>query len=164
MFKYPLVTKQTSEQGQRVSKALVQEAVDLGKEYYLGIVVDRAIGMPVLMASAEGGVEIEEVAARSPEKILKTPVDPDRGLLPYQARRLAYDLGFGGEQADRAGRIMTALARVFLDQDCSLPEINPLVLTPAGEVLALDAKMSFDDNALYRHPELEAMRDPNEED
>src|SRR6185369_5117282 len=102
-------------------------------------------GLPVLMASSEGGVEIEEVAARSPDNLLKTPVDPDRGLLPYQARRLAYDSDLTGEQAERAGTIMTALAKVFLDKDCSLAEINPLVLTPTGEVLVLDAKMSFDD-------------------
>jgi succinyl-CoA synthetase beta subunit len=117
----------------------------------------------VLMASAEGGVEIEEVAARSPEKILKTAVDPDAGLHPFQARRLAYELGFTAGQAPQAEAIMTALARVFLDKDCSLAEINPLVVTPAGEVLALDAKMTFDDNALFRHPELEELRDLTEE-
>src|SRR5262249_22077895 len=154
--------KQTGEQGTKVSKVLVQVAADIAdrpgggkEEYYLGMVLDRAIGLPVLMASSEGGVEIEEVAARTPEKILKTPVDPDRGLLPYQARRLAYDLGFRGDQAEKAGVIMTALAKVFLDKDCSLAEINPLVLTPTGEVLALDAKMGFDDNALFRHPDVE---------
>src|SRR5262249_45818511 len=120
--------------------------------------------LPVMMACAEGGVEIEEVAARSPEKILKTTVDPDRGLLPYQSRRLAFELEFTGEQAPKAEKIMTALARVFLDKDCSLAEINPLVGTPSGDVLALDAKMNFDDNALERHPELQQMRDLAEED
>lgn len=164
MLRYPLVTKQTGAEGVKVNKVLVQVAADIAREVYLGMVLDRAIGLPVMMACAEGGVEIEEVAARSPEKILKSPVDPDRGLLPYQARRLAYALEFSGEQADRAGVIMTALAKVFLDKDCALAEINPLVLTPSGEVLALDAKMSFDDNALYRHPDVEAMRDLNEED
>jgi succinyl-CoA synthetase beta subunit len=163
MFQYPLVTKQTGDQGQRVSKVLVQEAADIAREIYLGMVVDRAIGLPVVMACAEGGVEIEEVAARSPEMILKTPVNPDAGLQPFQARRLAYDLGFNAEQAPRAEALMTALARVFLDKDCSLAEINPLVVTPPGDVLALDAKMTFDDNALFRHPEIEKLRDETEE-
>ncbi|HEV2949318.1 MAG TPA: ADP-forming succinate--CoA ligase subunit beta [Gemmataceae bacterium] len=163
MFKYPLVTKQTGEQGQRVSKILVQEAADIAREVYLGMVVDRAIGAPVLMACAEGGVEIEEVAARSPEKILKTAVNPDSGLQPFQARRLAYDLGFTAEQAPKAEALMTALVRVFLDKDCSLAEINPVVVTPKGEVLALDAKMTFDDNALFRHPDIEKYRDETEE-
>jgi succinyl-CoA synthetase beta subunit len=163
MFKYPLVTKQTGEQGQRVSKVLVQEAADIAREIYLGIVVDRAIGLPVVMACAEGGVEIEEVAARSPDKILKTPVAPDAGLQPFQARRLAFALGFAAEQAPKAEALMTALARVFLDKDCSLAEINPLVVTPKGDVLALDAKMTFDDNALFRHPAIEKLRDEAEE-
>jgi succinyl-CoA synthetase beta subunit len=164
MFKYPLVTKQTGEAGQRVSKVLVQNAADIAREIYLGMVIDRAIGMPVLMACAEGGVEIEEVAARSPEKILKTPVDPGVGLHPFQARRLAYELDFTGDQVPQAEKIMTALCRVFLDKDCSLAEINPLVTTPKGEVLALDAKMTFDDNGLFRHPDIEKLRDETEED
>jgi succinyl-CoA synthetase beta subunit len=164
MFKYPLVTKQTGEGGQGVSKVLVQEAVDIAREVYVGMVVDRAIGLPVLMASAEGGVEIEEVAARSPEKIVKTAVNPDAGLQPFQARRLAYDLAFTAEQAPHAEKLMTALCRVFLDKDCSLAEINPVVVTPEGEVLALDAKITFDDNALFRHPDIEKLRDESEED
>jgi succinyl-CoA synthetase beta subunit len=164
MLRYPLVTKQTGAQGQRVSKVLVQEAADIAREVYLGMVVDRAIGLPVLMASAEGGVEIEEVAARSPEKILKMAVNPDAGLLPFQARRLAYDLGFTAEQAPKAEQLMTALCRVFLDKDCSLAEINPVVVTPQGDVLALDAKMTFDDNALFRQPDIEKLRDESEED
>jgi succinyl-CoA synthetase beta subunit len=163
MYQYPLATKQTGEQGQKVSKVLVQEAVDIAREIYLGMVIDRAIGMPVLMACAEGGVEIEEVAARNPEAILKTPVDPDRGLLPYQARRLAFALGFPEDQVPKAEKLMTALCRVFLDKDCSLAEINPLVVTPSGDVLALDAKMTFDDNALFRHLDIEALRDLAEE-
>jgi succinyl-CoA synthetase beta subunit len=163
MFKYPLVTKQTGEAGQKVSKVLVQEAADIAREVYVGMVIDRAIGLPVLMACAEGGVEIEEVAARSPEKILKAAINPDTGLQPFQARRLAYDLEFTAEQAPKAEAIMTALARVFLDKDCTLAEINPLVVTPAGDVLALDAKMSFDDNALFRHPDIERLRDETEE-
>jgi succinyl-CoA synthetase beta subunit len=163
MFKYPLVTKQTGAAGQRVAKVLVQEAADIAREIYLGMVVDRALGLPVLMASAEGGVEIEEVAARNPEKILKTAVDPYAGLHPFQARRLAYDLGFTIDQVPRAEALMTALCRVFLDKDCSLAEINPVVVTPKGEVLTLDAKMTFDDNALFRHPDIEKLRDEAEE-
>jgi len=163
MLKYPLVTKQTGEQGQRVSKVLVQEAADIAREIYVGMVIDRAIGLPVLMACAEGGVEIEEVAARSPEKILRVPVNPDTGLQPFQARRLAYDLEFTAEQAPKAESLMTALGRVFLEKDCSLAEINPLVVTPKGDVLALDAKMTFDDNALFRHSDIEQLRDEAEE-
>jgi succinyl-CoA synthetase beta subunit len=163
MFKHPLVTKQTGEQGQRVSKVLVQEAADIAREIYLGMVVDRAIGLPVLMACAEGGVEIEEVAARSPEKILKVAVDPNAGLQSFQARRLAYELGFPAEQAPKAETLMAALVRVFLDKDCSLAEVNPVVVTPKGDVLALDAKMTFDDNALFRHPDIEKYRDESEE-
>jgi succinyl-CoA synthetase beta subunit len=163
MFKFPLVTRQTGEEGQKVSKGLVQSAADIAREVYVGMVLDRAIGLPVLMACAEGGVEIEEVAARTPEKILKTAVDPDAGLLPFQARRMAYELEFTGDQVSKAEKIMTALARVFLDKDCSLAEINPLAVTPKGEVLVLDAKMTFDDNALFRHPEIEKLRDLTEE-
>src|SRR5437870_407140 len=163
MLKYPLVTKQTGEQGQHVSRILVQEAADIAREVYLGMVVDRGIGLPVLMASAEGGVEIEDVAARSPEKILRATVDPDAGLHPYQARRLAYDLAFTAEQAPRVESLMAALCKVFLDKDCNLAEINPVVVTPKGEVLALDAKMTFDDNALFRHPDIEKLRDETEE-
>jgi succinyl-CoA synthetase beta subunit len=163
MLKYPLVTKQTGEAGQKVSKVLVQEAADIAREVYVGMVIDRAIGLPLLMACAEGGVEIEEVAARSPEKILKAVVNPETGLQPFQARRLAYALGFTTDQAPKAEAIMTALARVFLDKDCSLAEINPLVVTPTGDVVVLDAKMSFDDNALFRHPDIEQLRDETEE-
>jgi succinyl-CoA synthetase beta subunit len=163
MLKYPLITKQTGEQGQKVSRILVQEAADIAREVYLGMVLDRAIGLPVLMACAEGGVEIEEVAARSPEKILRTPVDPDVGLHSFQARRLAYELSFTAGQAPRAEALMTALCRVFVDKDCSLAEINPVVVTPKGDVLALDAKMTFDDNALFRHPDIEQLRDESEE-
>jgi succinyl-CoA synthetase beta subunit len=163
-FKYPLVTIQTGPEGQKVSKVLVQEGVDIAREIYLGMVVDRAIGLPVLMASTEGGVEIEIVAAKTPEKILKAAVDPDAGLQPCQARRLAFDLGFTGEQVAKAESLMTNLVRVFLDKDASLAEINPVVVTPKGEVLALDAKMTFDDNALFRHPDVAAYLDVSEED
>jgi succinyl-CoA synthetase beta subunit len=165
MFRHPLVTKQTGEVGQKVSKVLVvNAAAKIAKEYYVGVVLDRSIGLPVVMASAEGGVEIEEVAAKHPEKILKRSFDPDAGLRPFQARRLCYELGFSGEQAPQAEKIIAALAEVFLDKDCSLAEINPLVTTTDGAVQVLDAKITFDDNALFRHPELEKLRDLSEED
>jgi succinyl-CoA synthetase beta subunit len=164
MFKYPLVTKQTGEEGQKVSKVLVQAAADIAREIYLGMVLDRDRGLPVMMASAEGGVEIEEVAARSPEKILKTSVSPELGLQPFQARRLAYELGFSAEQIPAAEKIMMAVSKVFLDKDASLVEINPLVVTPSGEVLALDAKINFDDSALFRHKDVATLRDESEED
>jgi succinyl-CoA synthetase beta subunit len=162
-FKYPLVTKQTGPEGQRVSKALVDEPCEIAREIYAGMVLDRGAGLPVLMVSKEGGVEIEEVAARNPAAILKAHIDPDRGLEPYQVRRLSYDLGFTEGQLPKAEKLLTALCRVFLDKDCSLAEINPLVVTKSGDVLALDAKMTFDDNALFRHPDVEELRDISEE-
>jgi succinyl-CoA synthetase beta subunit len=165
MLKYPLVTKQTGEAGQHVGRVLVVEAQSkIAREVYIGMVLDRALGKPVLMACAEGGVEIEEVAARHPEKILKEPVDPNAGLLPFQARKLAFALAFQGDEVEQAEKVMTALARVFLDKDCSLAEINPLVVTDQGQVQVLDAKMTFDDNALFRHPDIAALRDETEED
>jgi succinyl-CoA synthetase beta subunit len=127
------------------------------------MVLDRALGAPVLMACAEGGVEIEEVATHSPEKILKTVVNPESGLQPFQARRLAYALGFTGEQAAKCEAIMLALAKVYLEKDCSLAEINPLAVMDNGDVLAVDAKITFDDNALFRHPDVLGLRDESEE-
>lgn len=164
MFQYPLVTKQTGPEGQRVGRVLVQSAADISREIYAGVVLDRALGVPILMGCAEGGVEIEEVAARTPEKILKVAIDPDVGLQSFQARRLAYDLEFTPEQVPSAEAILKALVRVFLDKDCSLAEINPLVVTPTGEVLALDAKITFDENALFRHPDIVELRDETEEE
>jgi succinyl-CoA synthetase beta subunit len=163
MFQYPLVTKQTGAEGQKVSKVLVQEAADIAREIYLGVVLDRTIGMPIMMACAEGGVEIEEVAARTPEKILKVALSPELGMLPFQARRLAFELDLTGDQVPQAEKIMLALAQVFLEKDCSLAEINPLVVSPKGEVIVLDAKISFDDNALFRHADIEKLRDESEE-
>ncbi|MEY4614244.1 MAG: hypothetical protein RL179_2217 [Planctomycetota bacterium] len=163
MFKFPLVTLQTGPEGQKVSKILVQSAADISREIYLGMVLDRAAGMPIMMACADGGVDIEEIAHSHPEKLLKTAVSPETGLLPYQARRMAYALGFTPEQVPQAEAIMMALSKVFLEKDASLAEINPLVVTPTGEVLALDAKISFDDNALFSHPEIEQLRDLSEE-
>ncbi len=165
MLKYPLVTKQTGEEGQKVSKILVVDAKPkIVREVYAGIVLDRAIGLPVLMACAEGGVEIEEVAARTPEKILKTSISPAMGLQPFQARRMAYALGFTGEQAPKVEAILAALARVYLEKDCTLAEINPLAVMDDGAVVALDAKIGFDDNALFRHPDVDKLRDETEED
>jgi succinyl-CoA synthetase beta subunit len=164
MLRHPLVTKQTGEAGQKVSKLLVVEAsAKIVREVYIGMVLDRAVGAPVLMACAEGGVEIEEVAAHSPEKILKTAVYPEFGLQPYQARRMAYALGFTGEQAAKTEAIIAALAKVYLEKDCSLAEINPLAVMDNGDVLAVDAKITFDDNALFRHPEIVQLRDETEE-
>ncbi|NBT61670.1 MAG: succinate--CoA ligase subunit beta, partial [Planctomycetia bacterium] len=150
MFKYPLVTLQTGPEGQKVSKILVQSAADISREIYLGMVLDRAEGLPIMMACADGGVDIEEVAHKNPEKLLKMAVSPETGLLPYQARKLAFELGFTPEQVPQAEAIMMALSKVFLAKDANLAEINPLVVTPTGEVLALDAKITFDDNALFR--------------
>jgi succinyl-CoA synthetase beta subunit len=165
MFNFPLVTIQSGEAGQKVQKLLVVEAgAKIAREVYVGMVLDRAIGLPILMACAEGGVDIEEVAAKTPEKILKTPVDPAAGLQPFQARRMAFELGFTGEQAPKAEAIMTALAKIYLEKDCTLAEINPLVVRETGAVEVLDAKMTFDDNALFRHPDIEKLRDIAEED
>jgi succinyl-CoA synthetase beta subunit len=159
-----LVTHQTGPQGRVVRRLLVEQGCKIARELYLGMVVDRASGRATMMASTEGGVEIEEVAAKTPEKILRETIDPLVGLAGYQARRLAFGLGLAKEQIGKAVGFMSALARCVLESDCSLAEINPLVITADGDVLALDAKIGFDDNALFRHPDLRALRDPTEED
>ena len=159
-----LVTHQTGPPGQKVKQVLVEEASEIDREFYLGITLDRAQCRNVVMASREGGVEIEEVAARSPEKILKEAVDPAVGLQAFQARRLAFGLGLGSAQARAAAALIMSLYRAYQGSDCSLAEINPLVLTADGRVLALDAKINFDDSALYRHPELLELRDLDEEE
>ncbi len=159
-----LVTPQTGPGGQRVKKVLVTEASEIKKEYYLGMVLDRRLSLPVLMACAEGGVEIEDIAARSPEKILKEVVNPVAGLRLYQGRSLAKRLGLAGDLISSAASLMAGLARAFLETDSSLAEVNPLALTSDGRLLALDAKFSFDDNALFRHKDLAAYRDLDEED
>ncbi len=159
-----LVTHQTGPGGRVVRRLLAEQVSDIEREFYLGMVVDRATGRPAMMASAEGGVEIEEVAAHSPEKILRESIDPAVGLQAYQARNLAYGIGIPKASVNKAVAFMTALYRAFMDCDGSMAEINPLVLTKQGDLLALDAKMGFDDNALYRHPELRELRDLNEED
>jgi succinyl-CoA synthetase beta subunit len=163
MLKHPLKTKQTGPEGQPIRKLIVQADAEPAKEFYVGMVLDRAIGMPVLMASAEGGMDIEEVAATHPEKILKVAVSPETGLLPFQARTLAYRLGFDGDQADKAAAIMMALAKVYFEKDASIVEVNPLAITKKGEVVVLDAKIDFDDNALFRHKDVQALRDLGEE-
>jgi len=159
-----LVTPQTGPEGQKVRAVLVAGAVDIAKEYYLGITLDRQRSQNVIMASTEGGVEIEEVAARSPEKILKVWVDPTIGLRPFQARRLAFGLGFEGNAFKQAVQFIQALYRAYEETDSSLAEINPLVLTKQGDVVAVDAKINLDDNALFRHPDLAELRDIHEED
>jgi len=159
-----LVTIQTGPEGRVVRRLLVEQGCAIARELYLGMVVDRGSGRVTVMASTEGGVEIEEVAAHTPEKILRETIDPAIGLAPYQARRLAFALGLAKEQIGKAVGFMGALARCFVESDCSLAEINPLVVLTSGDVLALDAKIGFDDNGLFRHPELRELRDATEED
>ncbi|CUU03951.1 succinyl-CoA synthetase beta subunit [Candidatus Thermokryptus mobilis] len=159
-----LVTYQTGPEGKIVKKVLVEEALDIQKELYVGITLDRSTSRNVVMVSSEGGVEIEQIAMESPEKILKEYVDPKVGFMPYQARRLAFGLALEGEAFKNAVKFLLALYKAYDETDASLAEINPLVLTTDGQVLALDAKMNFDDNALFRHPEIVEMRDIDEED
>jgi succinyl-CoA synthetase beta subunit len=159
-----LVTVQTGPEGRRVQKVLIEEGLDIRKELYLGIVIDRQTGKPVFMASASGGMDIEEVAAKNPELILKEHVEPGLGLQPFQARRLAFGLGLAPELINDAVQFMIALYRAFEDTDASLAEINPFLVTGDNKVYALDAKMNFDDNALYRHKDIKELRDLNEED
>jgi len=159
-----LVTPQTGPEGRRVKRVLVEEAFAIAKEFYLGMTLDRSLSRFSLIASAEGGVEIEEVAQRSPEKILKEVIDPAVGLLPFQGRRLAYGIGLAQGQVAAMVSIAQGLFRACLEYDCTLAEINPLVLTAQGKLFALDAKMNFDGNALFRQPEIVALRDTDEED
>jgi succinyl-CoA synthetase beta subunit len=159
-----LVTHQTGPEGRIVRKVLVEEQVQAERELYLGIVIDGGSARPVVMASEAGGVDIEEVAARSPEKIHKAFVDPAVGFQPYEGRRLAFATNLGGDLLRPAGELMSGLYKAFAAKDASLAEMNPLVVTSDGRLLALDAKMNFDDNALFRHPEIAALRDRDEED
>jgi succinyl-CoA synthetase beta subunit len=159
-----LVTHQTGPDGRKVNKVLVAESADIAREIYFAVLLDRATAAPVIVASTEGGVEIESVAAKSPEKIIREPINPLAGLRPYQARKLTKQLGFESSQLKKASKLFEGLYRTFIAYDCSMVEVNPLVVTKKGEVLALDAKFDFDDNALYRHPEIAAMRDKAEED
>lgn len=159
-----LVTHQTGPEGKEVKRLLIEEGCDIKKEYYVGVVVDRGTGSVVLMASEEGGTEIEEVAEHSPEKIFKEVVDPAIGLQSFQARRLAYSINIPNELVNKAVKFMLALYKAFVEKDCSIAEINPLVVTGSGDVMALDAKMNFDSNALFRHKDIVELRDLEEED
>lgn len=159
-----LVTHQTGAEGKLVKRLLIEALTDIKKEYYIGLVLDRSIGRVVMMASAEGGMEIEEVAAKSPEKIFREPIDPVIGLQAFQARKLAFAIGIPNELVNKAVKFMMGLYQVFVDKDCSIAEINPLVVTADGNVMALDAKLNFDDNALFRHKDIQELRDLDEED
>jgi succinyl-CoA synthetase beta subunit len=164
MIGMTLVTHQTGPQGKRVKRLLIEEALGVAKELYLGIVIDRARECPVVMASTEGGMEIEMVAAEHPELIFKEWISPAAGLAGFQARKLAFKLGLGGETHKQAIRFLLSLYKAFQASDASLAEINPLIVTTQGNVLALDAKMNFDDNAVARHPDIQALRDLDEEE
>jgi succinyl-CoA synthetase beta subunit len=164
MLGMTLVTHQTGPEGRIVRRLLVEETLPIDKELYLGILVDRGEGKPVFMASSAGGMEIEQVAAENPEAILKQYIDPGMGLEPFQARKIAFALGLSGAQINPAVKLLTGLYRAFLNTDASLVEINPFITTTDGRIFALDAKMTFDDNALFRHPDLRELRDITEED
>ncbi|CAD7360016.1 MULTISPECIES: ADP-forming succinate--CoA ligase subunit beta [Staphylococcus] len=159
-----LVTHQTGPEGKEVKRLYIEEGADIQKEYYVGFVIDRATDRVTLMASEEGGTEIEEVAAKSPEKIFKETIDPVVGLSPYQARRIAFNINIPKASINKAVKFLISLYNVFIEKDCSIVEINPLVLTGEGEVLALDSKINFDDNALFRHKDVVELRDLDEED
>jgi succinyl-CoA synthetase beta subunit len=164
MIGHTLITKQTGAQGRLVRRVYVEAGCDIARELYVSLLVDRLTGRVTIVASTEGGMEIEEVAASHPEKILRVGVDPASGISGFHGRRLAAGLGLSGKQASSFGKFVTAMYQAFVALDCAIVEINPLVVTGAGDVVALDAKVSFDDNALFRHPELEKLRDEAEED
>jgi len=159
-----LVTKQTGPQGREVKRLYIEQGCDIARELYLSFLIDRGTGRVTIMASTEGGMEIEDVAARSPEKILKVSIDPAVGLSGFHCRQVAFGLGLRGGQVKSATAFLSAMYKAFLDLDASLVEINPLIVTGDGKVMALDAKMSFDDNALFRHPDVAELRDEDEED
>ncbi|MSO85530.1 MAG: ADP-forming succinate--CoA ligase subunit beta [Rhodospirillales bacterium] len=164
MLGHVLVTKQTGPAGKEVKRLYIEQGCDIKRELYLGMLLDRTTSRLTMMASAEGGMDIEEVAAKHPEKIIKVGIDPAAGFMPYHARKIAYALKLEGKQVASAIKFMTAMYKAFTELDCSIVEINPLVVTAAGEVLALDAKMNFDNNALFRHADVAALRDESEED
>jgi succinyl-CoA synthetase beta subunit len=164
MLGQTLVTHQTGPAGKIVSKVLVAEAVDIARELYFAILLDRASSAPVVIASTEGGMDIESVAAKTPERIFREPIHPTLGLQSYQTRKLAAALGLTGKLMPQAGKLFNAMFKLFIARDCSLIEVNPLVVTPDGSLVALDAKFNFDDNALFRQPEIAALRDKSEED
>lgn len=159
-----LVTHQTGPEGRKVQKVLIEQGCNIAKEYYVAVLVDRATGRVAMMASAEGGMDIEEVAAHRPEAILKVDIDPATGLQPYQCRELAFGIGIPAASVNKAVSFMQGLYKAFIEIDCSIAEINPLVLTKEGDILALDAKMNFDSNALYRHKDIVEYRDLAEEE
>ncbi len=159
-----LITKQTGEAGRRVSRVYVEAGCDIKRELYLSLLVDRDTGRVTVIVSTEGGIEIEHVAETQPEKIQRAVIDPAAGIFGYHARKLAFGLGLQGKQVQAFSRFVMAMYKAFIELDCAIVEINPLVVTGSGDVVALDAKVSFDDNALYRHPELEKLRDEAEED
>ncbi|MGD9854608.1 MAG: ADP-forming succinate--CoA ligase subunit beta [Planctomycetaceae bacterium] len=159
-----LVTIQTGDEGKQVNTLYVEQGLDIARELYLAVILDREVGKPVVIASAEGGMAIEELAAEHPEKIIREHYDPALGLQPFQARKIAYALGLDAAAVKSAGMFLPKVCRFFVDNDCSMTEINPLVVTSAGELLALDAKVTFDDNALFRHKEFAELRDLNEEE
>jgi succinyl-CoA synthetase beta subunit len=164
MIGMSLVTHQTGPEGRVVSRVLVEEGLQMTRELYLSIVLDRSAGKPVVMASAAGGMDIEQVAAKTPDQIVKIYVEPGVGLVPFEARQLGFAIGLDGPLVNKAVKVVTALYDSFIRTDATLLEINPLVVTAAGDLLALDAKMNFDDNALYRHPDIRDLRDLGEED
>jgi len=159
-----LVTKQTGPDGKEVKRLFIEEGCDIARELYLGMLVDRATSRITVMASTEGGMDIEEVAAKTPEKIVTVSIDPATGFMPHHGRNVAFALKLEGKQVGAAVKLLGGLYRAFTELDASLVEVNPLVVTGAGEVIALDAKMNFDDNALYRHTEVAELRDEDEED
>jgi succinyl-CoA synthetase beta subunit len=159
-----LVTHQTGPEGKKVARVLIEEGLEIERELYLSILVDRAAACPVVIASAAGGMDIEEVAAREPDKILREPIEPGTGVMAFQARKLAFGMALPTSVVNRFVKLLDAVYRAFIETDASMIEINPLILTKGGELLALDAKVSFDDNGLYRHPELRELRDVTEED
>jgi len=159
-----LVTHQTGPEGKQVARVLVEQGLDIARELYLSILIDRAAGCPVIIASAAGGMDIEEVAAKTPEQILRIYIDRGTGIVPFQGRRLAFGMCLDAAQANKFVKLLDAIYRAFIETDASMIEINPLIVTKGGDLLALDAKVTFDDNALYRHPDLKDLRDLTEED
>ena len=164
MLGMTLVTHQTGPEGRKVGRVLIEEGLEIERELYLSIVIDRASASPVIIASADGGMDIEEVAASHPERILREPVDPGTGVIAFQARKLAFGMGLPGGPANKLVKVLESLYKAFVETDASMIEINPLIVTKSGDLLALDAKVTFDDSAMFRHPDLRDFRDVTEED
>jgi succinyl-CoA synthetase beta subunit len=164
MLGMTLVTHQTGPEGRKVGRVLIEEGLQIARELYISIVIDRASASPVIIASAAGGMDIEDVAAKEPEKILRERIDPGTGIVPFQARKLAFGMGLDAAGAGKLTKLLDSLYRAFIETDASMIEINPLILTASGDLLALDAKVTFDDNAMYRHADLRDLRDITEED